>query len=305
MLSARNLRCLLLLAGLFAVRPAGAQMPGAAPEPGTPPPPPTATPSAPTTEPAPATGGQGTQEAPLDLTSAPLVELEIECDGQPWGSIVLALTADRTRLTVRNFLRYVDEGFYNGTIFHRVLPDFVIQGGGYTSLTQRKTEGLRGTVANESRRALKNTRGTIALARKPRDAHSGRAQFFINVVDNPQLDYPQAGQAGHTVFGRVIQGMDVVDRIKNVPTSVSPEAQQRYERYLAAGQQVSQAEKSQPLNPPLIKSARRLDRAEYERRFGPISPPAQPDVPPPAVPDPTITPPQPAAPPEPPPDYDG
>ena len=216
-----------------------------------------------------------TQAPPATVTSDehPLVELRITCDGKPLGNIVLELHPERTRATVDNFLKYVDEGFYDGTIFHRVLPDFIIQGGGYTSPTQLKTEGLHTPIRNESRRApkdergLQNARGTIAMARK-RDPHSAIAQFFINVADNDQLDYPRAGIYGYCVFGHVVEGMDVVDKIKDAATKISPEAQARYERYQAEGQEVKQAEKSQPLKPAMIQSARRLDRAEFERRHG-------------------------------------
>jgi len=249
-------------------------------------PPPTARPDgAPPVQPAPTpqtTPPEMSAETGRGVTERPQVELEIECAGQPWGRIVVELYPERTPVTVRNFLQYVDEGFYDGTIFHRVLPDFLIQGGGYVSLNEPKTAGSHPAIRNESRRGPKNTRGTVAMARK-RDPHSAVSQFFINVADNEQLDFPKAGAYGYCVFGKVIDGLDVVDRIKNVPTQVSPEAQRRFDRYRALGETVTQVERSQPSNPPLIKKACRVLR--------PIPPPpvmpATPDAAVPALPAPT------------------
>ncbi|WP_425353093.1 peptidylprolyl isomerase [Thioflexithrix psekupsensis] len=133
------------------------------------------------------------------------------------GDIVLALDAEKSPKTVENFLRYVDEGFYAGTIFHRVIDGFMIQGGGYgEDFAEKETHD---PVMNEADNGLKNLRGTIAMARTP-DPHSATAQFFINVKDNTFLDH-QAKTAqgwGYTVFGQVIEGMEVVDAIKTTPT---------------------------------------------------------------------------------------
>lgn len=217
-----------------------------------------------------------------------MVELEIEVDGQPWGSIVIELYPERAPLTVRNFLRYVDEGYYDGTIFHRTIRGFVIQGGGYVSLTEKKTAGLHTAIRNESRRGLKNTRGTITMARKTSEPHSAIAQFFINVQDNEHLDYPQAGALGFCAFGEVVAGLEFVDRIASMRTRVSPAAQRRYEHYKTAGMEVEQAERSQPYKPAVIKKAHRFDPVEYEQRLSqqpetlrqPVTsrqPPPQPD----------------------------
>ena len=133
------------------------------------------------------------------------------------GSFVLELDRRSAPLTVENFLRYVRDGFYRGTVFHRVIPGFMIQGGGYTrGFRQRPT---RAPVRNEADRAESNDRGTIAMART-RDPHSATAQFFINVVDNDFLDHrgKTARGWGYTVFGRVVEGMDAVDRIAALPT---------------------------------------------------------------------------------------
>ncbi len=133
------------------------------------------------------------------------------------GSFVLELYPEKAPKTVANFLRYVREGFYNGTIFHRVIDGFMIQGGGFTPDYQRKP--TRAPIPNEADNGLKNTRGTIAMARTM-DPHSATAQFFINVKDNPFLDYrsPTPRGWGYAVFGKVVEGMDVVDKIRHVDT---------------------------------------------------------------------------------------
>jgi len=126
------------------------------------------------------------------------------------GDIVLELDGRRAPLTVNNFLQLVDGGYFDGTIFHRVIPGFMIQGGGYTPGLKLK-EPDEGMIPNESGNGLRNLRGTIAMARKT-DPHSAMAQFFINVADNSGLN-PQADRWGYAVFGNVIQGMEVVDKI--------------------------------------------------------------------------------------------
>lgn len=130
------------------------------------------------------------------------------------GDITLQLFADKAPVTVENFLQYVDAGFYDGTIFHRVIPDFMIQGGGLLpDMTQKAT---REPIVNESRNRLHNTRGTVAMARTD-DPDSATAQFFINQRNNLRLDWVP-GREGYTVFGEVILGMDVVDFIASAPT---------------------------------------------------------------------------------------
>lgn len=137
------------------------------------------------------------------------------------GSIVLELDADKAPQSVENFLRYVKEGHYNGTIFHRVIPGFMVQGGGFTREMREKP--ARAPIRNEAGNGLRNATGTIAMARTA-DPHSASAQFFINVSDNPALDFraPTQGAYGYAVFGKVVKGMDVVNRIVNVPTGVRP-----------------------------------------------------------------------------------
>ncbi len=138
------------------------------------------------------------------------------------GEIVLELDAAKAPVTVDNFLRYVEEGFYNGTIFHRVIKDFMIQGGGFTPEMDKKEKGLHESVINEWENGLKNTRGTVAMARLGGDPDSATAQFFINVVDNPFLDKPQRDGAAYCVFGKVVSGMDVVDKIRNAKVVKHP-----------------------------------------------------------------------------------
>lgn len=131
------------------------------------------------------------------------------------GTIVVELDREKAPITVSNFLRYVEDGFYDGTIFHRVVPDFVIQGGGFTpDLTRKDT---RPPIINESNNGLSNLRGTIAMART-NDPDSATSQFYINLVDNTSLDYAP-DRPGYAVFGRVIEGMDVVDAIAAVETT--------------------------------------------------------------------------------------
>lgn len=144
----------------------------------------------------------------LAITNNPRVELETDL-----GTIELVLYADKAPETVENFLAYVDSGFYNGTIFHRVIPGFMAQGGGFTFDFQEKP--TRDPVVNESANGLSNERGTIAMART-NDPNSATAQFFINLVDNSRLD-GSANKPGYTVFGKVLLGMSVVQQIAAEP----------------------------------------------------------------------------------------
>jgi peptidyl-prolyl cis-trans isomerase A (cyclophilin A) len=143
-------------------------------------------------------------------TSAPRVALETS-----EGKIVVELAPQAAPKTVDNFLSYVKSGHYDGTVFHRVIPGFMIQGGGFTA--DMKEKPTRGTIPLESRNGLKNQRGALAMARRG-DPDSASAQFFINVVDNAGLDYPNPDGNGYAVFGKVVEGMDVVDKIRAAPT---------------------------------------------------------------------------------------
>ena len=155
-----------------------------------------------------------TSMATIAADASPQVRLETSM-----GTIVLELDAQQAPVTVENFLAYVNDGFYDGTIFHRVIDGFMIQGGGYTSDFSRKQ--TRETIQNEADNGLKNVRGSIAMART-RDPHSASAQFFINVADNSALDHKTADARGwgYAVFGRVAEGMDVVDKIRTQATGV-------------------------------------------------------------------------------------
>ena len=130
------------------------------------------------------------------------------------GDITLRLFAEKAPITVENFLGYVDSGFYNGTIFHRVIPRFMIQGGGMTERMEEKP--TRDPIKNEAKNRLHNERGTVAMART-NEADSATSQFFINIRNNLRLDW-SPGNAGYTVFGEVIDGMYVVDSIAVEPT---------------------------------------------------------------------------------------
>ena len=134
-----------------------------------------------------------------------------------FGDIKLQLNADKAPLTVANFMKYVEDGFFDGTIFHRVIDGFMIQGGGFTEDMTQKRSGE--PVKNEANNGLSNRVGTIAMARTS-DPHSATAQFFININDNTFLDFKAENSQGwgYCVFGEVVEGMDVVEKIKGVNT---------------------------------------------------------------------------------------
>lgn len=132
------------------------------------------------------------------------------------GDIEVTLNAEKAPITVENFLKYVDDKFYDGTIFHRVIDGFMIQGGGMLpDMSEKKS---RASIKNEAKNKLSNLRGTIAMART-NVVDSASSQFFINVADNKMLDYKNDSNYGYAVFGEVTKGMDVVDKIKVVPTT--------------------------------------------------------------------------------------
>lgn len=144
---------------------------------------------------------------------APRVQLKTSM-----GDIVLELDADKAPITTANFLKYVKSGQYNGTIFHRVIGNFMIQGGGFDQNMREKP--TQAPIKNEAKNGLKNEAYTIAMARTS-DPQSAAAQFFINVANNRPLDYPGSDGWGYAVFGKVVQGTDVVDKIKQVRTGSS------------------------------------------------------------------------------------
>jgi peptidyl-prolyl cis-trans isomerase A (cyclophilin A) len=133
------------------------------------------------------------------------------------GKMTLELFPIEAPETVRNFLEYVKNGFYDGTIFHRVIPGFMIQGGGFSGEMEQKA--TRPPIKNEAANGLKNDRGTVAMARTA-DPHSATGQFFINLVNNDRLNRPLPDGHGYAVFGKVVEGMEAVDRIANVKTGM-------------------------------------------------------------------------------------
>jgi peptidyl-prolyl cis-trans isomerase A (cyclophilin A) len=168
-------------------------------------------------------GGAAAEENPVVVLTTSLGEIEIE------------LYADKAPKSVENFLTYVDDGFYDGTVFHRVIPNFMIQCGGMTADMSRKP--TKAPIENEADNGLDNDAGTLAMART-QDKDSATSQFFINVKDNDFLNH-SAGNFGYAVFGRVVDGMDVVKKIEAVPTATR------------AGHQ------NVPTTPVVIESARR------------------------------------------------
>lgn len=156
------------------------------------------------------------------------------------GSFTLTLDSDKAPGTVENFLRYVDEAHYDGTIFHRVIDGFMVQGGGFSSTHEKKP--VHAPIQNEAFNGLKNARGTVAMARTG-DPHSATAQFFVSVADNEFLNHKDKSERGwgYTVFGKITAGMDVIDRIAKVRTgAMGPFA------------------KDAPIEPVVILSARRV-----------------------------------------------
>ena len=168
------------------------------------------------------------------------------------GSILVELDDKKAPGTVKNFLSYVDQGFYDNTTFHRVISHFMIQGGGFTLKEGILNEKTTGTpIANESAQTPPNTRGTLAMARKP-DPNSATSQFFINVADNNQLNHPNSNGSGYAVFGKIIKGMEAVDAIKAVQAGTT------YANVLdATGIAMPTSMKDVPVEPVVIKSIRR------------------------------------------------
>ena len=178
------------------------------------------------------------------------------------GDIIVKLDGEKTPITVENFVHYASDGFFQDTIFHRVISNFMIQGGGFTEEVVEKQEGLRDPILNEWKSGLKNKRGTIAMARKgwnprmPRQlkdamVNSATSQFFINVIDNDRLDQPQQDDAAYCAFGEVVEGMDVVDAIRNTEVEKNPK--------YPSPQPVT------PKEPVIIQSVTLLDGVTYDQ----------------------------------------
>jgi FKBP-type peptidyl-prolyl cis-trans isomerase len=170
-----------------------------------------------------------------DAGKNPTAVLHVQHGDEPLGTITLELDLQRAPITTANFIQYARDDFFDETVFHRVIPGFVIQGGGYSTEMRRKEEGLRPGIINEWQNQLKNKRGTICMARVGNNELSATSQFFINLKDNAPLDQPRDG-AAYAVFGRVTDGMDVVDKIAAVETEANPMT----------------GEKSTPVDPPVV-----------------------------------------------------
>ncbi len=182
-------------------------------------------------------------EKPAAAEKSPKVRLKTSA-----GDIVLELNAQKAPITVENFLSYVKKKHYDGTVFHRVMDGFMIQGGGFAVKGDALVEKSSGKgIKNESNNGLKNDRGTVAMART-NDPDSATAQFFINVSDNAGLNYPSMG--GYAVFGKVVEGMDVVDKIKNSATGVKPLTMKH-----PSGQEIVQPQPNVPTKNVVIQSA--------------------------------------------------
>lgn len=160
-------------------------------------------------------------DATSETTLNPRVRMHLNF-GDETQSFVLRLNGERAPITVHNFVRYANEGFYEGTIFHRVIKTFMVQGGGYTAAMDLKQEGLHEGIENEWENGLKNDAYTIAMARIGGRPNSATAQFFINVVNNAQLSMAQRDGAGYAVFGHVIEGKDVINKIRDASLRADP-----------------------------------------------------------------------------------
>lgn len=167
------------------------------------------------------------------------------------GDIKVELDQGRAPITVKNFLQYVDDKHYDGTVFHRVISNFMIQGGGFNEQLEEKP--TREPIKNESNNGLSNKRGTIAMARTS-DPDSASAQFYINVQDNDGLDRNPRNPGGYAVFGKVIAGMDVVDQIREVETGA-----RKLKMRLPSGKVVEDDAEDVPLKNVVIKSVRRVE----------------------------------------------
>ncbi|HZO22675.1 MAG TPA: peptidylprolyl isomerase [Steroidobacteraceae bacterium] len=207
--------------------------------------------------------------AAADAPPAPNPQVRVTTN---MGSFVIELRPDRAPLTVADFLHYVRDGFYSNTLFHRVVANFVVQGGGHAATDPYALKPTYPPVDNESGNGLQNKRGSVGLARAA-GPHTGNAQFYINLVDNPELD-PLPTRWGYAVFGQVVEGMDVIDRIGVVPTGTF-------------GPFKSDA----PLKPVIIQSVELVGAAQTTTPAPSPQPGAQQSGPPPAGTPPTQTPP--------------
>jgi peptidyl-prolyl cis-trans isomerase A (cyclophilin A) len=181
--------------------------------------------------------------------SNPIVEMKTSM-----GTIKIELFQDKAPISAKNFLSYVDEKYYDGTVFHRVIETFMIQGGGFDNSDPIRQKRTKSPIKNEANNGLKNERGTLAMARTG-DPDSATSQFFINVVDNDGLNRPKPDGHGYAVFGKVIEGMDVVDKIKKVKTGTAT--------VIARGpgdREIRDMSKDVPQTKVVIESVRRVEK---------------------------------------------
>lgn len=197
------------------------------------------------------------KEAAKETKEAPAAKVERVRLTTNKGDIVIELDRAKAPVTVENFLSYVKKKHYDGTVFHRVMSTFMIQGGGFAVEGDGLVEKETGKgIANEAKNGLKNNRGTIAMARTG-DPNSATAQFFINVVDNEGLNAPKPDGYGYAVFGKVVEGMDVVDKIKAVSTTTKPLTMRG-----PGGEKIASAQPNVPAENVVIKSATVVEAAK-------------------------------------------
>lgn len=190
--------------------------------------------------------GKKKSETKMEKTMNPVVVMKTSM-----GTIKIQLFQDKAPVTAKNFLSYVDEKFFDKTVFHRIIKNFMIQGGGFEASTPMREKKTKAAIVNESTNGLKNDRGTIAMARRP-DPNSATSQFFINVVDNSLLNRSDR-DAGYAVFGKVVDGMDIVDKIRDVKTGGGVGIAR------AGDQETKQPFQDVPQTPVVIESVRRAD----------------------------------------------
>jgi peptidyl-prolyl cis-trans isomerase A (cyclophilin A) len=170
------------------------------------------------------------------------------------GKIVIELDEEKAPETSKNFLKYVDDKFFDGTIFHRIIGDFVIQGGGFEIKEEKGTQkATNPPIKNEAKNGLKNLRGTLSMARTP-DPNSATSQFFINVVDNANLDPNPSSPHGYAVFAKVVEGMDVIDKMRRVPTTTKV----LNARDPVTGESIPQPMPDVPVDDVILKTATRV-----------------------------------------------
>jgi len=169
------------------------------------------------------------------------------------GTIKIELNAEKAPITVQNFLKYVDEKYYDSTVFHRVIKNFMIQGGGFQAGKPIRQKRTHSPIKNESDNGLKNLTGTIAMART-QDPNSATSQFFINVADNNSLNRGVGDPNGYAVFGKVIEGMDVVEKIRSVKTGAAPA------KALAGDQEIETTFQDVPETQVIVESVRRAGK---------------------------------------------